>query len=459
MQGRILVVDDERKMRRVLRSVLEREGYAVRDAADGKEALVILAEFDPDLILLDLKMPGMDGMQTLGELQKRGFRGKVVILTAYGTIPSAVQAVHSGAYDFLTKTSDTEEILLTIKRALEQVRLERKLAEAETKLNDRFSIKGIITRNPQMERLLELVMKVAPSDVSVLITGESGTGKELFARAIHQHSGRKDGPFVALNCGAIPENLIESELFGYGRGAFTGAVQSKAGLVRQADGGTLFLDEIGEMGLDAQVKLLRFAQSGEYIPIGEVAPRSVDVRLIAASNANLEQAIGQGRFRSDLYYRLNVVSISIPPLRIRPEDIPLLIDHFILKLGTPMDKADFKFTPEALQVFQLYGWPGNVRELENAVNSALVMTEKSPIGVEYLPVRLRGDAVTALQGRSGSLPDRITQSREAVERLAIIETLAETGYSMTRTAKRLGISRTTLFRRMRQYQIPANRKN
>jgi DNA-binding NtrC family response regulator len=458
MQGKILIVDDERKMRRVLSSVLESEGYKVEVAADGKGALAQLAEFDPDLILLDLKMPGMDGMQTLGELQKAGFRGNVVILTAYGTIPSAVQAVHSGAYDFLTKTSDTEEILLTIKRALEQVRLERRLAEAETKLSERFSIKGIITRSSQMERLLELVAKVAPTDVSVLISGESGTGKELFARAIHQHSGRKDGPFVALNCGAIPETLIESELFGHGRGAFTGAVQSKAGLVKQADGGTLFLDEIGEMGLEAQVKLLRFAQSGEYIPVGEVAPRSVDVRLIAASNADLEQAIEQGRFRSDLYYRLNVVSIGIPPLRERPEDIPPLIEHFLFKLGMPMGLAGYKFTPEALTALQLYNWPGNVRELENAVNSALVMAEQSPVGVEYLPARLRGEAVTALQAGSGSLPDRITQSRESVERTAIVEALSQTGYSMTKAAKKLGISRTTLFRRMRQYMIPAKRK-
>jgi DNA-binding NtrC family response regulator len=294
--------------------------------------------------------------------------------------------------------------------------------------------------------------------VSVLISGESGTGKELFARAIHQHSGRKDGPFVALNCGAIPETLIESELFGHGRGAFTGAVQSKAGLVKQADGGTLFLDEIGEMGLEAQVKLLRFAQSGEYIPVGEVAPRSVDVRLIAASNADLEQAIEQGRFRSDLYYRLNVVSIGIPPLRERPEDIPPLIEHFLFKLGMPMGLAGYKFTPEALTALQLYNWPGNVRELENAVNSALVMAEQSPVGVEYLPARLRGEAVTALQAGSGSLPDRITQSRESVERTAIVEALSQTGYSMTKAAKKLGISRTTLFRRMRQYMIPAKRK-
>ena len=457
MREKILVVDDERKMRRILRSVLEAQGYEVETAGDGKECLNALGEFQPDLILLDLKMPGMDGMQTLEELQKRGFGGKVVILTAYGTIPSAVQAVHSGAYDFLTKTSDTDQILITIKRALEQLHLERRLEEAESKLVERFSIEGIITRSAGMEKLLELVTKVAPTDVSVLISGESGTGKELFARAIHQHSGRRERRFVALNCGALPANLIESELFGYGRGAFTGAVQSKPGLVKQADGGTLFLDEIGEMGLDAQVKLLRFAQSGEFIPVGEVRPQKVDIRLIAATNSDLEGAAEKGAFRADLYYRLNVISMKIPPLRERPEDIPLLIDHFIAKLGTPLGKGDYGFTPDALQALQLYGWPGNVRELENAVNGALVMADKPPVGTEYLPAKVRGDTVVAVGSGSDSLPDRVSLSRAAVERRAIVEALEATGGSKTKAAEKLGISRTTLFRRMKRYGISTDK--
>ncbi len=453
MSEKVLVVDDERKMRRILRNVLEQRGYEVETAGDGRECLNALGEFQPDLILLDLKMPGMDGMQTLEELQKRGFGGKVVILTAYGTIPSAVQAVHSGAYDFLTKTSDTDQILITIRRALKQLRLERRLEEAESKLSERFSIEGIITRSAGMEKLLELVTKVAPTNVSVLISGESGTGKELFARAIHQHSGRRERRFVALNCGALPENLIESELFGYGRGAFTGAVQSKPGLVKQADGGTLFLDEIGEMGLDAQVKLLRFAQSGEFIPVGEVRPQRVDIRLIAATNSDLEGAAEKGDFRADLYYRLNVVSMNIPPLRERPEDIPLLIDHFIAKLGMPLGKGDYGFTPEALQAMQVYNWPGNVRELENAVNGALVMADGSPVGAEYLPAKVRGETVVAVKSGSGSRPDKVSQSRAAVERRAIVEALEASGNSRTKAAEKLGISRTTLFRRMRRYGI------
>ena len=453
-EAKILVVDDEEKIRFVLSCLLGDQGYEVATASDGGEALEAAEEIAPDLILLDLEMPVMDGSEALKELKRLGLADKVIILTAYGTIPSAVEAMRLGACDYLTKPFVNEELLLVIERALKQHKMERELTDARSRLEEQFSVGGIVTVNSEMRRLLETVVRIAPTDTPVLITGESGTGKELFAQAIHQHSRRKSKAFLTLNCGALPETLIESELFGFRRGAFTGANAAKPGLVEQADGGTLFLDEIGEMGPEAQVKLLRFAQSGEFIRLGGTEAGKVGVRLIAASNQDLESAISEGRFRADLFYRLNVVSISIPPLRERRDDIAPLVEHFLKKYGPSLGKDDYRLAPEALEAIQVHDWPGNVRELENAVHSALAMADGSPVGPELLPVTVsRSAAMGAHVDEGASMRDMVSAQQEAVEKKAIIDALESCGGNRSRAAKALGVGRNTLLRKMKRYGI------
>jgi two-component system response regulator AtoC len=458
MNGKILIVDDEERIRYVLSCLLEEKGYRVETAADGRDAIETAAAFDPDLILMDLEMPEMGGLESFRELKNKGYAGKVIILTAYGTIPSAVEAMKLGAYDYLAKPFANDELLIVIERALQQDKIERELAEARDRLKERFSIEGIITRNAGMCRLLDVIKRIGPMDSPVVITGESGTGKELFANAVHQHSLRKDGPFIAVNCGALPQNIVESELFGYRKGAFTGAVSNKSGLVERADGGTLFLDEVAEMGPDVQVKLLRFAQSGEFIPVGGTEVQRVDVRLIAASNRDLEAAIDDGRFRSDLYYRLNVAAIRIPPLRERIEDLPLLVDHFLRKYGTKAGKDGYRFSNETMELLQMHPWPGNVRELENAVYSALVMANSSPIGLEALPLSItRKQPGLPISTGGGTLHEIVASHREAVERRMIVETLRECRGNQSEAARRLGIGRNTLMRKMKSCRIESPR--
>ena len=452
--AKILVVDDEEKIRFVLSCLLGDHGYEVETASDGKAAFEAAEKFVPDLILLDLEMPVMGGSEALKELKQLGFADKVIILTAFGTIPSAVEAMRLGAYDYLTKPFVNEELLLVIERALERSRMERELTDARSRLEEQFSVGGIVTVNSEMRRLLETVVRIAPTDTPVLITGESGTGKELFAQAIHQHSARKNKAFLSLNCGALPETLIESELFGFRRGAFTGANMAKPGLVEQADGGTLLLDEIGEMGPEAQVKLLRFAQSGEFIRLGGTEAGRVDVRLIAASNQDLENAISEGRFRADLFYRLNVVSISIPPLRKRRDDIPPLVEHFLKKHGPSLGKEDYRFTPEALEVIQVHDWPGNVRELENAVHSALAMAVDTPIGADLLPLTVSRGALEGVHADGGvKMREMVSAQQETVEKRAIIDALESCGGNRSKAAKALGVGRNTLLRKMKRYGI------
>lgn len=453
MNEKILIVDDEDKIRFVLTCLLEEKGYRIKSSGDGEEAVIAAEEFLPDLILMDLEMPKMGGLDSFRVLKEKGIEGKVIILTAYGTIPSAVEAMRLGAFDYITKPFVGDELLIVIERALGQDRIERELAQARDRLEEKFSVAGIITNNPEMKKLLETVKRISPADATVLITGESGTGKELFANAIHQHSRRKNKPFIALNCGALPVNLIESELFGYKKGAFTGANAVKRGLVEQADGGTLFLDEIGEMGPDSQVKLLRFAQSGEFLPVGGTEAKRVDVRLIAASNRHLEEAVDKGKFRADLFYRLNVVAIRIPPLKDRIEDIPLLTDHFLKKYGRELGKENYSFSSEAMEALQLHSWPGNVRELENAVHSALVMAFESPVGVKALPVSITDAAGVVKPLKGDTLQDMVATSQEMVERRAIIEALNACGGNRTKAAKQLAIGRNTLLRRMKKYKI------
>jgi DNA-binding NtrC family response regulator len=456
MKTSVLVVDDERKIRLVLERLLAGRGYRVRMAEDGRRALAEAASEAPDLILLDLRMPGMDGLETLKRLRDSGFDGKVVIMTAFGTIPGAVEAMRAGAYDYITKPFSNNELLLTIDRALEHHRLQRDLSLARRQLEEKYSISGIVAVSRTMLELIDVVKRTAPTDAPVVIVGESGTGKELFAKAVHQHSDRRDRPFLALNCSALPANLIESELFGYMRGAFTGADHQKKGLVAQADGGTLFLDEVSELGAEAQAKLLRFAQSGEFIPLGGTEQRRVDVRIVAASNRDLERAVTEGAFRADLFYRLNVVKISIPPLRERRDDIPLLIEHFLQIYGPEYGKEGLRFDGEAMDSLQLYRWPGNVRELENVVKSALVLAEKSPMAIGDLPISMRTGIPQAPgfnDAGSFSLPEAVGKQQEFLEIQSIKKALSETGGNRTRAAERLGINRITLLRKMRQYGL------
>lgn len=449
----IMVVDDERAIRLVLKRLLECQGYQLSECDGGDACLARVAEDKPDIILMDLKMPDKNGIEVLQELVARGVEAKIIIMTAHGTIGSAVEAIKQGAYDYITKPFDNSELLIVIQRALQHRKTEKELLQAKAQLDQKFKVNGIITTDPQMEKLLERVVRIAPSDASVLITGESGTGKELFAKAVHQESLRKHKPFVALNCSAIPADLIESELFGYQKGAFSGARDSKKGLVEMADKGTLFLDEISEMGFQACAKLLRFTQTGEFYSLGSTSPKKVDVRIVSASNRDITREIENKTFREDLFFRLNVVSIEIPPLRARVGDIIHLVDHFIGK-----DRADDlerpRFSAEALDLLQQYAWKGNVRELENVVRGTILFADGNKIISEDLPVQMRRSiaesAEAQITGNLNSLTSRITSD---IEKGAILKALQKTGNNQTRAANELGISRRTLFRKLKKFGV------
>ena len=451
MSNKILIIDDEAKIRLILSSLLEDEGYQVTEAVNGHKGLEQVAEFSPDLIILDMKMPEMSGEDVLRELHSSGFSGRIIILTAFGSIPSAVKAIHAGAYDYITKPFDTDDLLLKVRRALEQINLEKELANAKSIIEENYSAAGIVTNNSEMKRLLELIKRAAPSDVPILIQGSSGTGKELFAKAIHQHSTRKNQSFVAVNCGAIPDNLIESELFGYKKGAFSGANTNKKGLFEEADGGTLFLDEIGEMNLEAQVKLLRVTQSGEYMPVGTTQAKQCNVRIIAATNKPLEESIKSGSFREDLYYRINVVNILVPNLADRLDDIPLLVKHFLNKLDSSVQHC----SPEVMRLLQCYSWPGNVRELQNVITGAVTLSSETHLKIEDLPERISKFAKPAAieKAATGSLHEVVSEQKEATEKAIILEALEACNHNQTRASRQLGIGRRTLIRKLQKYGI------
>jgi two-component system NtrC family response regulator len=454
MNKQILIIDDELSIRMVLSRFLGRHGYEIALAEDGFNGLEILEEYSPDLILLDLKMPKMDGMETLRRIAGKDIPAKVIIMTAFGTIPGAVKALKEGAFDYITKPFDNDELLIVLEKALQHQRIERELTNARSRLDEKFAFEGIITSNSRMQKLLKMVRKIAPLDTAVLITGESGTGKELFAQAIHQNSGRKDKSFIPINCSTLPGTLIESELFGFKKGAFSGAERDKPGLIEQAHRGTLFLDEIGDMGMDTQSKILRFAQSGEFIPLGSTQHRTVDARIIAATNKDLEHEIAAGSFRSDLYYRLNVVDIHIPPLRERVEDIALLAAHFLRENESAHGRMDVSFNREAVEMMQVYHWPGNVRELENVVNRCLALSDGQTIGAEVLPESLSTyTKILRVEKNSSTMTEQVSTQTAAIEKKNILEALEHSDGNKTRACKELGISRSTLFRRMRKYGI------
>jgi two-component system nitrogen regulation response regulator NtrX len=457
VKGRILVVDDERSIRDVLAQVLGYEGYAVATASSGGEALAEHRAHPFDLILLDVKMQGIDGIDTLQQLRQHDPDVRVVMISGHGTITTAVQAVKNGAFDFLEKPLDSDRLLVTVQRALEHRRLVGENAQLRERLahatDARFAMVG---NSSGLQKVRELVARVAPTNARVLISGENGSGKELVARAIHEGSVRKRGPFVEVNCAAIPSELVESELFGHVKGSFTGATGGQAGKFEAADGGTLFLDEIGDLALNAQAKILRALQEGVIVRVGDSKPISVDVRVIAATNRDLADEIVAGRFREDLYHRLNVMPIQLPPLRQRLGDLPALVSHFVGALGAGPGMSPKPFSGGALRRLQERHWPGNVRELRNAVERLLILAAGEEVTEEDVNLVLPPDTGPPIDADklAADAGDRtFLEFREDVERAFLLARLNEHHWNIAETARALGMPRSNLYTKIEKYRI------
>ena len=436
---KILVVDDEKSLREMLSILLERQGYQVEQATDGVAALSMAQENSYDLIISDIQMPKMNGIELLRQLRSQDNNVTMMMVTAFSSTEEAVEAMKLGAYDYITKPFKNDEIRLVIKNALERQQLQQENRQLKQHLGQRFSFQNLIGHSPEMSKLIALLERVAPSQANVLITGESGTGKELVAKALHLNSDRKAHPFVPINCGAIPENLLESELFGHEKGAFTGADKRKEGLFESADHGTLFLDEIGELPMGMQVKLLRVLQEREFRRVGGTSNISLNIRLVAATNQDLSEMIKQGNFREDLFYRLNVVSIELPPLRTRQDDIPLLINSFYQRLT---GKKEYTIQKQALEILLNYDWPGNVRELENLVERCVILGETNELTIDCLPDQLKNKNHN-LCGVIGNLPDEgfdLEKWLEDMERTVLLQALERSGGVKKRAAELLGIN-------------------
>ncbi|MFO8070368.1 MAG: sigma-54 dependent transcriptional regulator [Polyangia bacterium] len=449
---RILIVDDEESIRVSLEALLARHGYRVSSASDADGALAVLADEDVDVVFADVRMPGTDGIELTREIRSREIPTTVIVMSAYGSVDDAIEAMKAGAYDYITKPFKTDEVILALAKAEERESLRRENARLKSEMVQRHDRRGIVARSPAMDRVFELISKVAEVRSTVLITGESGTGKELVARAIHDASPHAGGEFVAVNCGAIPENLLESELFGHGRGAFTDAHSNKPGLFEEASGGTLLLDEVGELPFQLQVKLLRTLQESKIRRLGETKDREVDVRLIAATNRDLGERVAEGGFREDLYYRLNVLPIHLPPLRERREDILLLVEHFLERCNERLDTDVHGVCPEAERMLLSYDWPGNVRELENVIERAVVLTDGERVVADDLPDRLQEsrDPVRASLA-SGELS--IKKTVRVIEEELIRRALAETGGNRTAASKILEISHRALLYKIKDYGV------
>lgn len=445
---KILIIDDEKNIRDIFSLLLSEKGYLVKTAETGQDGLERAQEFLPDIVLLDMNLPDMSGLDALSLLLDAFPNLQIIIITAYGTIKNAVEATKMGAYDYLEKPVDNDELLLLISRALEVRELKLEVATLKSELSSRYRFANIIGMSSLMDSVFQLMGKIAQVDGTVLITGESGTGKELVARAIHFNSPRKENPFVVVNCGAIPKDLIESEFFGHVKGAFTDAKVEKTGKFELAHKGTIFLDEISDLSMDAQVKLLRALGEKEIVKVGGTKTIPVDVRVIAATNRDLEEQVKKGNFREDLYFRLAVLSLHLPPLRERREDIPLLCEHFIKKFNRELSKQIKGLSEKTLNYLKNFIWPGNVRELENVIYESMVLCDSDRIDEENLPLRIRNDYLTP-DLESGSLKEVSQSITSSVERNLIEKALKETGGNKTLAAKSLGISRKTLFNKMR----------
>ncbi len=454
--NRILVVDDERSMRDFITILLRKHGHVVETADDGEAALRLLGEREYDLVLTDLKMPGAGGLEVLAEVKRRDPSTQVILMTAYASTDTALRAMKEGARDYVTKPFKVDELLLQIEKALDVRRLERENFYLRAELAGRTKLDNIVGRSPAIKRVLDMVLRVAPTRTTVLITGESGTGKELFARALHEHSERADGPFVPVNCGAIPETLIESEFFGHVRGAFTGAQGDKKGLFAAAHGGTIFLDEIGELPMSMQVKLLRVLQERRLKPVGSVSEQEVDCRMVAATNRDLREMVQRGEFREDLYYRLNVIQIAIPPLRERRDDVQLLIQHFIERFSRELGKVIRGVSREAMDLLLHYPYDGNVRELENIIERAVTLEGTDMITVESLPYHMQKGNDLVQWANDFEIPEagiRLDEIVENLERNLITKALRRTGGVRKEAAKVLGISFRSMRYRLDKYGI------
>jgi two-component system response regulator HydG len=448
---RILVVDDEESHRIMLRAVLRDEGYEVAEATDGAEAVKAVEQQPFDLILLDLRMTTMDGIEALAEVRKISPLVPVLIMTAYASVKTAVEALKAGAFEYLTKPLDTDELKILMEKALEFYHLRTENMALKERLGDRFDFSKIIGRSPKMKEVFETLSLVSPTDATVLILGESGTGKELVANSIHQNSKRSSQPFIKVSCAALPETLLESELFGHEKGAFTGAIARREGRFQLAHRGSLFLDEVGEMSPATQAKLLRVLQEKEFEPLGSPRTLKVDVRVIAATNKNLEREVKEGRFREDLFYRLNVVPISLPPLRERKEDIPVLAARFFAIYRDKNKKELRDLSGKALDLLTRYDWPGNIRELENCIERAVILARGEVIAPADLPPGIQALSSGDKELAGLALPSGI--SLQEVEKTLILKTLEDTGGNRTRAAEILGINRRTLQNKLKEYGI------
>ncbi len=447
MKAHVLVVDDERSIRDSLKTVLQEEGYQAKTASDGKEALNLLHQEDFDILITDLKMPEMDGLELTKKCLQAYPKTAVMIITAYGSLDSAIQALRLGAQDYILKPFDFDDVLLKVQRIIRQkeILLENKLLRRE--IHGRYDFSNIIGQSPQMQKVFNLIRKVAKTKGNVLITGKSGTGKELVARAIHFNSDRANKPFVPINCGAIVGTLMESEFFGHKKGSFTGAIQDKDGYFKMADGGTLFLDEVGDIPLPLQVKLLRAIEEGTIMPVGATEPIEVDVRIIAATNRDLLRDTEEGRFREDLYYRLNVVEIKLPSLNERREDIPLLVDHFIKKYNKELKRNILGTDNETMRILMNYPYKGGIRELENVIERALILCEGAYITKQDLPPNMIGEEFDE------GMPDRLKDAVATFEKRHIINILKRTDNDKEKAAKILDISLSSLYRKMDELNI------
>ena len=448
----VLIVDDDESIRRMLSAVLSREGFQTVTAKDGEEGLALFRSTSPDIVLMDIRMPGRSGIEAMRAMLDLRPGAVVILMTAYADLDTAVQAIKNGVFDFVIKPFDLAEIGLLVNRAYQMREMRREIRSLQHELSETYRFDRIITADPAMQSLCESVARIASSNASVVIHGESGVGKELLAASLHYNSSRAQHPFVKVNCGAIPEGLLESEFFGHEKGAFTGAVTRRTGRFEHADGGTLFLDEIGELPLALQVKLLRVIQDREFERVGGEKTLKVDVRLVAATNRNLEEMVTAGTFRQDLFYRLNVVSLSVPPLRQRPADIPLLAAHFLRKFTAEHGREIDDFDDHALAVMQRYAWPGNVRELPNAVERAVVMSSGNMIFAEDLPLSL----VQAIRHASGGSEAGLKTLKEQVrsfEARVITQALERNQANRSRTANELGISRRALLYKLHELDL------
>ena len=448
---RILVVDDDESLRRVMQMQLEEAGYEVLAVSQGQDALALMEDTTPSLVITDLKMPGMSGLDLLRKLREAYPETTVIMITAFGTVSTAVEAMKAGAYDYITKPVNYEQLMLVVNRAMERGQLIAEVKTLRANLDEKYGFESIVGRSKTLLRVLEMASRVARRDSTVLIAGETGTGKELLARAIHQNSTRKNQAFVTINCGAIPKDLLESELFGHTKGSFTGAVAPKRGKVEAADGGTLFLDEVGELPLELQVKLLRLIQNGEIEKVGATGATNVNVRIIAATNRNLQALIDDGAFREDLYYRLAVIPLTLPPLRERIDDIPELVQHLFLKAKQKQNVPQLRLPSSLLPHFSGYGWPGNVRELENVIERLVVLSVGDEITLADLPDFLQRERSHADAIELNLPPGGI--SLERVERDLIVRALEKFKWNQTQAARYLDISRRTLIYRMEKFGI------